>query len=85
MVADVDYPKGCTVAMSTIGIQKYFLLLNNCDTHVVELEPKISVVVFYVDEVVTTFCAAIVNADSMKGICALFIFNWRKCLVNFFV
>jgi len=73
------------VTVTTVRIQKNFLFFDDCDTHIVKLEPLVSVVVFYVNEVVTTFGAAIVNTNSMQCIGTLVIFNRRESLVDFFV
>lgn len=81
---DVDHPEGRGVAVAAISIQEHFGLLNDGYTHIVEFTPYITVVIFYIEEVVATFCAAIVDAHCVQRIGTLFVFYRREGLVDFF-
>ena len=74
LVADVNHPESSAVTVTAIRVQKYFLLINNCDAHIVELVPEVAIVIFNINEVVTAFCATIVYAHGMQSISTFLVF-----------
>ena len=69
--------------MPTVSVLEHFAFFNYINTHVIELVPNFSAVIFNVNKVVTSLCTTIVNANCMQVVGAGWVFNLSKRLLYF--
>jgi hypothetical protein len=72
----VNNPKSCAVTVTAICIQKYLLLIDYRNAHIVEFVPQAAVVVFDIEEVVSSFRSTVMNTHCVQRICSFIIFYW---------
>ena len=80
---DINNPEGSILSVPAVGVLKHLAFFNYINTHVIELVPDFSAVIFNVNKVVTSLCTTIVNANSMQVIGAGWVFNLSKSLLYF--
>ena len=79
---NVKHPKGSCLSLTSICLENDIFFSDDADGEVIKLAPKVLIVVFDEDKVVSLLSVTIVDTDRVQNVCVLFLVKLVEYVLN---